>query len=71
MSRGGECSSQKPGFLIRFYKAFTVSCLFGLGKKDILTDEKKEVSAMGLEWKAAEDLEDLLYECKEVSASER
>jgi hypothetical protein len=71
LSRGEECSSQKPGFLIRFYKAFTVSCLLGLGKKDILTDEKKEVSAMGLEWKAAEDLEDLLYECKEVSASER
>ena len=26
---------------------------------------------MGFEWKAAEDLEDLIYECKEVSASER
>lgn len=36
-----------------------------------MTDEKKEVSAMGFEWKAAEDLEDLIYECKEVSASER
>ena len=26
---------------------------------------------MGFEWKAAGDLEDLIYECKEVSASER
>lgn len=71
MRRGGERSCQQPGFSTGFYKAFTVSCLFGPEKKDILTDEKKEVSAMGFEWKAAEDLEDLIYECKEVSASER
>ena len=32
---------------------------------------RKEVSAMGFALNAAEDLEDLIYECKEVSASER
>ena len=33
--------------------------------------KRKEVSAMGFALNAAEDLEDLIYECKEVSASER
>lgn len=58
-------------FLHRILQSFYGKLLVWTGKKDILTDEKKEVSAMGFEWKAAEDLEDLIYECKEVSASER
>lgn len=71
MRRGGESPYQQSDLYTGFYKGFTVSCLFYLRNKDILTDEEKEVSTMGFEWKAAEDLEDLIYECKEVSASER
>ena len=42
-----------------------------LAGSDTHRQKRKEVSAMGFALNAAEDLEDLIYECKEVSASER
>ena len=50
----------------RFYKAFTSE-----ERGYTHRQKRKEVSAMGFALNAAEDLEDLIYECKEVSASER
>lgn len=39
--------------------------------EEIILKKTKEVNHMELHWDAAADLEDLIYECKEVSASER
>ena len=41
------------------------------GTEAIILKKTKEVNHMELHWDAAADLEDLIYECKEVSASER
>ena len=53
-------------------QSFDGQPLAGRGKRSYThRQRRKEVSAMGFERKAAGDLEDLIYECKEVSASER
>ena len=40
-------------------------------RKRLIDIRIEEVNNMELHWDAAADLEDLIYECKEVSASER
>ncbi len=58
-------------FSQRFYRCFTLPALCSEAGGAILPfGSTGEVSDMELHWDAA-DLEDLIYECKEVSASER
>ena len=59
-------------FSQRFYRCFTLPALCsGAGGAILPFGNAREVSDMEFHWDAAADLEDLIYECKEVSASER
>lgn len=58
--------------LPRFYKSFTHCSLFPFLTKAILkSDKRKGGNRMDFHWDASADLEDLIYENQDVSASER